>query len=272
MNAESQVGALARRLLPDQLRSWVKKRNLNAWPPVGFTRFGSLRRLQPVSPSFGFDRGTPIDRYYIEHFLHRHGGDSGDIHGDVLEVGDDAYTRLFGGTGSTGGSLGVKQVDILHVDASNPRATIIGDLSKLDDIEDRFDCIICTQTLLLIYEVRLAIRNLARMLKPGGVVLATVPGISRICRPEVDIWGDYWRFTTLSARRAFEEAFPPEGVTVEAYGNVLSAIAFLHGLSAADLKPDELNLRDPDYEVLIAIRAVKKASEPARPDATFRRS
>ena len=261
MNRRSSVAGAVKELLPNRLRSWARTRKLNAWPPVGFVRFGSLRRVEPVSRSLGFDRGTPIDRYYIEDFLRRQGGEGGDIRGHVLEVGDDSYTRRFGSTGTeTGTRGGVEHVDILHVDSTNPRASIVGDLAKLD-IEERFDCIICTQTLLLIYDVRGAVRNLARMLKPGGVVLATVPGISQICRAEADMWGDYWRFTTLSARRMFEEAFPPENVNVEAYGNVLSAISFLHGLSAGDLKPNELDVRDRDYEVLIAVRAQKESSD-----------
>ena len=261
MNARTDLAAAVKQVLPNRLRSWARARNLNAWPPVGLVRFGNLRRVDPVSRSLGFDRGTPIDRYYIEDFLRRHGDEEGDIRGHVLEVGDDFYTRQFGKAGiTTHAGRGVDHVDILHVDSTNPRASIVGDLTNLD-IEERFDCIICTQTLLLIYDVRVAVRNLARMLKPGGVVLATVPGISQICRTEADMWGDYWRFTTLSARRMFEEAFPPENVIVEAYGNVLSAIAFLHGLSAADLKPRELDVRDNDYEVLIAVRAQKGSKD-----------
>jgi hypothetical protein len=84
-----------------------------------------------------------------------------------------------------------------------------------------------------------------------------VPGISEIVRYDMDRWGDYWRFTTLSARRLFEAAFGPGKVDVAAQGNVLVATAFLHGLSTRDLRPDELEYRDPDYEVLITVRAVK---------------
>jgi hypothetical protein len=72
-------------------------------------------------------------------------------------------------------------------------------------------------------------------------------------------WGDYWRFTSLSARRLFEEAFPASSVTVNAYGNVLAAIAFLHGLTVQELRPAELDVSDPDYEVLITIEARKPA-------------
>ena len=213
----------------------------------GRVRFGSLRRLTPVSDLFGYDRGQPIDRYYIEDFLGRHGGPGGDIAGRVLEIGDDMYTRRFG--------AGVTRSDVLHVEEGNPHATIVADLTRADHIESgSFDCIVCTQTLLLIYDVRAAIATLARVLRPGGVVLATVPGISRICG-EIDFWGDYWRFTRASARRLFEEAFPPGDVQVETYGNVLAAVAFLHGLAAHELKREELDLHDPNFEVLIGVRA-----------------
>ena len=62
--------------------------------PVGTVDFGHFRRLIPISKEWGFDRGLPIDRYYIERFLQRH---AADIRGRVLEVGDNAYTRRFGG-------------------------------------------------------------------------------------------------------------------------------------------------------------------------------
>jgi SAM-dependent methyltransferase len=224
-------------------------------------RFGGLRRLTPVGRHHGGDRGQPIDRHYIENFLSRHAGVGeymvGDVRGLVLEVGDDYYAKKFGVPASERPG-GVERIDVLHVDESNSQATIVGDLTAADHIpSDTFDCVICTQTLLLIYDLRAAVSTLHRILKPGGVVLATVPGISQICRPDVDLWGDYWRFTTRSARRIFEEAFPPENVKVESFGNVFASVAFLHGLAVEDVRKSELELRDPDYELLIAVRAVK---------------
>jgi SAM-dependent methyltransferase len=207
------------------------------WPPVGWVRFGGLRRLQPTSRVFGFDRGFCIDRHYIKKFLAAH---AQDIQGHVLEIGDDAYTRKFGGEHVTKG-------DVLHVIEGNPKATIVTDLTCAHHIlADTFDCIICTQTLQFIYDVQATLKTLYRILKPGGVLLATFPGISQISRYDMDRWGDYWRFTTLSALRLFEEVFPPEHVTVEAHGNVLTAIAFLHGLAAEELRQEELDYHDPD--------------------------
>jgi SAM-dependent methyltransferase len=221
---------------------------LKGWPPlVGQIDFGSLRQLTPVSRHFGYDRGLPIDRYYIENFLAHH---SDDIRGRVLEMGDDSYTRRFGGDRVT-------TRDVLHVKEGNPNATLVGDLTYADHLpSDAFDCFILTQTLQYAYDIRSALKTIYRILKPGGVVLATVPGISQI---SIDEWADdwYWAFTTLSARRLFEEFFPADRVEVEAYGNVLAAISFLQGLATEELRPEELDYRDRCYDLLITIRAVK---------------
>jgi SAM-dependent methyltransferase len=237
------IKAMIKAVIPGTTRRWIRRqqRNLNRWPPVGWVRLGFLRRLQPISKVFGFDRGFCIDRYYIERFLFAH---ASDIRGRVLEIGDDTYTRKFGGDRVT-------QSDVLHAVEGNPKATIVADLTCADHIpSDTFDCIIFTQTLQFIYDVRAAIRTLYRILKPGGVLLATFPGISQISRYDMDRWGDYWRFTTLSAKRLFEEVFPSGNVEAQAYGNVLTAIAFLHGLASEELRQKEMDYRDADYEVL----------------------
>lgn len=202
----------------------------------------------PVSRVFGFDRGLPIDRYYIETFLQSH---KADIRGRVLEIGDSTYTRKYGVDGAI-------RSDVLHAIPGNPQATLVGDLATGQGIpENAFDCMILTQTFPFIYRIQAAIANCAAALKPGGVLLATFPGISQISRYDMDRWGDYWRLTTLSARRLFEEVFPVENVTVMAYGNVLAAVAFLHGLAAEELCQAEMDYRDPDYEVLITVRAAR---------------
>jgi glycosyltransferase involved in cell wall biosynthesis/peptidoglycan/xylan/chitin deacetylase (PgdA/CDA1 family) len=218
-------------------------------PPVGKVDFGKLRSLTPISRHFGFDRGQPVDRYYIEQFLARH---AADVCGRVLEVGDNAYTRRFGGDR-------VARSDVLHAVEGNPRATLVADLAQADGVpSDSFDCIILTQTLQLIYDVQTAVRTLYRLLKPGGVLLATVPGISPLGDNE---WRDRWcwGFTRVSAQRLLEEAFPSEAAEVTVHGNVLAAISFLHGLAREELAGKELEHSDGDYPVTITLRAVKPA-------------
>jgi SAM-dependent methyltransferase len=251
---EKRLQTLTRRIILSPVYDWLTTlwKSARLWPRVGGVDFGSLRRLTPISRQFGFDRGLPIDRYYIENFLTRY---ANDIRGRVLEIGDNSYTQRFGGTSVT-------RSEVLHVEEGNPQATFVGDLTNADHIpSDTFDCFILTQTLHLIYDVQEALRTIHRILKPGGIVLATFPGISQISN---DQWADYWywSFTTLSAQRLFEEFFPKEDVKVEAYGNVLAAIAFLQGIAVEELSRQELDYRDPNYEVLITVRAVKPRVTP----------
>lgn len=226
-------------------------------------RLRTGNRRVPVSRQFGFDRGTPVDRYYIEAFLARSsprdGYAVGAIQGHVLEIGGRDYVDRFGVSGDRQAPGVVHKVDVLHENAGNPDATIVGDLCARGTLPDsRYDCIICTQVLPVLWEPARAVANLHRALAPGGTLLITVPGITKALTPDRDHWGDWWRFTSGSVRRLAEEAFGSDGqVYVEAYGNLQSATAFLHGLAADDLSSDALDLRDPDFEVSIALRAVK---------------
>lgn len=218
---------------------------------MGHVNFGHLRRVTPISRGFGFDRGLPIDRAYIEGFLAEH---QGDVRGRVLEFADNSYTRRFGGAR-------VSVSDVLDVDPGNRGATFVDDIAHGTTLPaDAFDCVIATQTLQFVYDLPAAMQTLRRILKPGGVLLLTCPGISQIDDPAWNTsW--YWLFTSLSVRRLLEGAFPAENIAVAAHGNVLAATAFLHGLAAEELAPADLAYRDAPYEVVIIARAVK----PARP-------
>ncbi len=209
------------------------------------------RSLNPISHKFGFDRGLPIDRYYTEKFIR---ANANDIHGRVLEIGDDYYTKKFG-------TDLITKSDVLHVVDGNPQATIIADLTKADNIpSDTFDCIIFTQTLQMIYDTHSALKNLHRILKPGGVLLVTTHGICKVGRWEgEDDWGKYWHFTSQAIKKMFDTHFMTGNYKIEVYGNVLSAISYLHGLSSNELTINELDYSDREYEVLIAVRAVKPA-------------
>jgi SAM-dependent methyltransferase len=213
-------------------------------------KLGDLRRTTPIDPNWGFERGTPIDRVYVEDFVGSH---AADIHGRVLEIAAPDYTSRFG--------RGVERVDILMATEGNPQATIVGDLADAPQIpSDTFDCAIVTQTLQFVYDVRAAIATLHRVLAPGGVLLATMPGITKISPPEDEEYGEWWHFTARSAQRLAEEAFGAGNVETRAYGNVLSAAGFLYGLAASDLSPEELHARDRLYEVIVCIRGEKRAA------------
>ena len=209
---------------------------------------GDLRRITPIDPNWGYERGTPIDRVYVESFV---GGHAADIRGRVLEIAAPDYTTRYG--------VGVDRVDILMAKEGNSQATIVADLTDAPQVpDDTFDCAIVTQTLQFVYDVRAAFSTLNRVLAPGGVLLATVPGLTRISPPEDEEWGEWWHYTSRSAKRLAEEAFGVGNAEVKSYGNVLSAAGFLYGQAASDLRPDELEAHDRLYEVIVGIRAVKR--------------
>jgi len=214
------------------------------------TDWSVLRRVRPYRAKFGGHRGKYIDRYYIEKFLATY---QNSIQGRTGEFEGDEYTQKFGGDRVT-------QSEILDINEANERRTLTIDLAKADIVpENAFDCIICTQTLLFIQNVTEAIHSLKKMLKPGGVVLVTVPGISPIVRGRLVAGSgeDFWRFTERSIRHLFGQCFGQENLVVECYGSVLSATAFLHGLVQEELTSEELEYNDPDYEVIVAVKATK---------------
>ncbi|SFV32058.1 glycosyltransferase [Thermoflavifilum thermophilum] len=216
-------------------------------PPRGQTRWGDLRQTRPFSARFGFDRGKPVDRYYIEDFLfhYRHC-----IRGHVLEIGDNSYTRQFGGDQ-------VSRSDVLHVRAEHPGVTVVGDLNDHIPLADgQLDCIILTQTLHLLACPERAIAECSRLLKPGGALLLTVPGITPI---DHDEWKDSWQgsFTSTSLSRLLRTSFAPENLNLHTYGNVLAATAFLYGLVEDELTDAEKNDHDPHFPVIIAACAIK---------------
>jgi hypothetical protein len=207
---------------------------------------GNIRRLAPLSRNWGLDRGTPIDRYYIESFLRQN---QEAIHGDILEVRDRRYTEMFG--------LNIKHVDVIDIVQENQDATIVTDLAAADAIPTgAFDCFILTQTLQYIYDNRLALYHVRRVLREGGNVLATLPAVNRIDSRHRD--SDLWRYTTASARALFGEMFGFEQVLVCTFGNVLAGVGFLVGMAAEEFSAQELTSRDVDFPVLIGVRATKQ--------------
>ena len=241
-------GHEAKKLVPRALARRLSLLRTRFGPvPIGSVQFGDFRRVSPISKSAGWDRGTPIDRYYLEAFLSQN---SGDIRGRVLEVADDRYTRRFG--------TAVTQSDVLDVDARNARATFIGDLADPGVLpESAFDCIVFTQTLQYIYDLRAGIGNLSRALMPGGVLLLSTGGLTPLSLfYEAKM---YWWLTPVAVLRLLEEHFEPQSVQVKAFGNVFAVSAFLYGLAAEELDREDLDVEDPRYPVVVVARAVKRA-------------
>ena len=239
-----QIGA---RVLPERALKLARRmRQHRKERQNGLVDFGDLARLRPLDPYFGFGRGQPIDLYYIESFLARH---AAAITGHVLEVGDPAYSQRFGS--------GITRQDVLNKVPGHPATTIIGDLAEENTLEPgSFDCIIVTQTLQMIYDLKAVVAELRRGLRPGGAVLVTVPGISALADHE---WDWYWFLTGKSATRLFADEFGAENVEVSVAGNLFAANCFLYGIAVEEVGEQWLEPYDPDYPVIISIIARKPA-------------
>lgn len=210
--------------------------------------------VMPVSDVFGFDRGTPIDRYYIEKFLRANGKY---IKGTVLEVAEREYTRKFGGDK-------VEKSLVLSF-APGDNVDIVGDLSTGEGIPENIaDCFICTQTFPFIFDIQSAARNAVKMLRPGGRLLVTVSGITQISRYDMDRWGHFWSFTDLSLRKLFEQIPEVESVDVETHGNAKVAACFLYGLAQHELSYEDLEYVDRDYQLNITAVIKKRRNEGSR--------
>ncbi len=196
---------------------------------------------EPASSVFGLDRGTPIDRYYIDQFLSKN---KQYIKGRILEVADRDYTLKFGSE--------IIESTVLHVQKIDDPHSIQANLETGEGIaDDRFDCFIITQTLPFIYDMKNVSRNIIRLLKPGGVALITAGGITPISRFDMDRWGHYWSFTDLSLKKLFEETVPPENISIETYGNVKSCTFFLYGMAAEEMAFEDIEKKDIDYPLTI---------------------
>jgi hypothetical protein len=201
--------------------------------------------LEPLSDLHGLERGTPVDRGYIEAFLGKH---RDVIRGSVLEVEDNSYTMKFG-------SDRVAESFVVDRDATNPRATLIADLQRPGSLAaDAYDCIILTQTLHLLRRPGQCVENCFTALRSDGALLATAPSVSRVS-PTYPA-GDFWRFTGAGISELFNRHWP-SGFSVDAFGNLRTCVAFLIGEVMEDLPNSVLDHRDPRFPLTVAVDARK---------------
>lgn len=198
-----------------------------------------ISSLDPVSRLFGNERGTPIDRYYIENYLKNASKDID--HTDlILEVGEDTYSKRF---------FPCSRHDVLDYSRGM-------DLTKQETLpKDKYDVFICTQVFHQIFEIRKALEGAYYLLKKGGVMLATVCGnITKIARN--DEYEHYWGFTKKSIELLAKEVFK-DNVQVENYGNSAIATAFIQGISLEEINWQLLDKKDEEFTICLSITAQK---------------
>lgn len=215
-----------------QVQRWARRRRSDRR-----VRWGSLRRTRPISRDYG------LDRFFAAH--------ASDIRGAVLEVGGPVFSGRHG--------RGVTSTDIIDVDPENEAATIVADLAVPDALpQGAFDCIVVPQTLQYVADPRVAVANLHDALRPGGVLLLTVPVIAQLDHHHATV--DRWRVTPVGLRELLERWCPGAEHTVESAGNVLAATAFLQGICVEEMRPTDFDVVDPLFPMVAMARVVRRGS------------
>lgn len=213
------------------------------WPASNY--WLATKSLKPLSNKFGYDRGLPIDRYWIESFLETN---RNLIHGHCLEVTDDAYTKKYGGDRVT-------KSDVMDIDSKNKKATIYADIRDIKSVKSNtFDTIILTHVLGIIDDFHAAVSECHRILKSGGVIIATSSCLS----PTYDPSQNMWRFTPSGAKYLFTKHFGEGQVEIEQFGNALAGQCFWVGMSQEELTQEQLDYKDPKFPCVVGIIATKK--------------
>lgn len=232
--------AAARRWLPGRALSWA--RALREGQPL--PRWGNLRRTTPFSDRYGFDRGTPIDRYYLAQFLRRH---APLITGDVLEIQVPAYTERYG--------VNVRTSHTLDIDPQFA-PTFVCDLAESAAVvpDASYDCFLLPNTLQHLRSLEAALAQALRIVRPGGVVLASAAALERLNSAH----DDYWRLSPLAWQIVADRAWPGCEVEVRGHGNCLAVVAAALGLAVEELTPAELDVADDRFPVLTTVFCRKR--------------
>lgn len=196
---------------------------------------------EPISRVFGFDRGTPIDRYYMATFLKNNGHL---IKGKCGEFGDTHYIT----------KLGKNETEIVCFNGAEGESHNVHlDLTNCDidpALEGSFDTVICTNVLNFIFDIHTASRNLMRLLRPGGHAIVTTAGVSAVSRYDYSKWGDYWRLSDTALYKLFDEE---KIIVKESFGNFYSCAHFLNGSAVEELDTDLLLVKDENYFILCCL-------------------
>ena len=229
------IGARAiKTLLGPKWTTWARTVTHGLERPV----WGNLRRTSPISPSYGFERGTPIDRFYVDRFLSAR---RALITGRVLEIQTTDHIRRYG--------MDVAKADTLDINpAFNP--TYCCDLARADIVPTgQYDCFLLPNTVCCVRDLDAALGHARRIVRPGGVILVTAPGFVPLT-PDVT---EYWLASADGWRVIAGRVWPDCDVSIATHGNCLAALAAMHGIAVEELTAQELELTDPRYPVMVTI-------------------
>jgi len=170
----------------------------------------------------------------------------------VLDVGcgDDPYGELL--TGAT---------EVVGFDMpGNPHADLHGSIEAIPAEDASFDVVLCIQVLEHVPDPRAAVRELRRVVRPGGRVLASTHGVYPF-HPNPD---DLWRWTHHGLERLFRESGDWSSVTVVPGAGTSSTVAMVVA-HVVDLLFKRARMRPLGMPFVVGLNALGEALDQAVP-------
>lgn len=187
-------------------------------------------KLLPISSDFGWSRGTPVGRYYVNKFVAEKAARLG---GTILEFGESRYKACF---------KTVHCYQVIDV-FPGPSVDYVCDIHDVSSVpEHHFDVIVCTQVLEHVERPVDALRQLHKLLKQDGHLICTVPFLAHIHYVPTD----FYRFSIDAICSALEIA-GFEVLEARNSGNALVTLGSLLGFCAEDFDEKEMSVVDGIY-------------------------
>ena len=174
---------------------------MSEWP-------GADKR-RPRRSDYNWSLRAPLVRW-----LEREGAGAAGL--QVLDVGcgDKPYLPYFSSAR-----------EYVGVDPANEHADVRAHAEQLPFADSSFDLVLCVQVLEHVDDPARVVRELHRVARPGGRVLAATHG-TYVYHPDP---GDHWRWTHTGLERLFRAGGDWRAVRVEPGAGTASAVALLQG-------------------------------------------
>lgn len=217
-------------------------------------RFINPHNKIPLTRNFGFYRGTPIDRYFINKWIYDFLDeiDSGNkLKG--IEIGGFDYLKYNSKKYLANELVPKRELkkskDSLCINLNEP-------INKDFKLKEKYDFVICTQVLHVLENDINGLRIIYKLLKKGGLIIGSTAGtINPISIYDYKRWGCYRGYSDQGLKSILEKTgFECQ---IETFGNFALAYEILNGAVVEDIDQSLFKENDEIFQILHLFKAYK---------------